>query len=109
MHDRLMRHVAIGEDDLVDVPGTAEPVEFRFIDNRDAVGIQSTSELGRISPPRNSGYLGRGKGDNLAHWVIAIDHVEVVEIATRSAEDDEPPAVSGRSRWIQLQSRCNRF
>jgi hypothetical protein len=46
MHDLLMRHIAVGEDDFVDVLGTAESIEFRFVDNSDAVGIRAPASSG---------------------------------------------------------------
>jgi hypothetical protein len=48
MHDLLMRHIAVGEEDFVDVLGTAESIEFRrrsaasrdgFNPSSDAVGF----------------------------------------------------------------------
>jgi hypothetical protein len=103
MHDVLVRHVAVREDDFIDNAGTAKLVEFGLVDNRYAIRIEPASELGRISPPRDSGYLSRCKSDNLAPRIIAIDDVEVVKIATRSAEDYDPPSRRGRSRQLQFR------
>ena len=108
MHDLLMRQVAVGEDDLVDPSRAADRIEFRLFDNSDAIRIKSTGELRRIAAPRNSGDLSRREGDDLARRIIAKDHIIVMEIATRGAEDDDVPTMLGGAGRVQPRFRCNK-
>ena len=88
MHHLLVRHVAVGEDDLVE-PRPADVFEPRLVDDWNAVGIERASQGRRIAAPADAGDLGRREGDHFERRVVAIDHVEIVEVAARGAENDD--------------------
>ncbi len=103
MHHLLMREVAIGEDDLVDPPVAAERLEPGLVEDRNAVGIERSGERRRIAAADDARDLGGGERHHLRAGIAAIDDIEVVEIAPRRAEDQDPPAGGG------ARLRGNRF
>ena len=84
----LMRHVAVGENDLIDCLRAAQFVEFRFGNDRNAIGIQRAGKRWRITTAGNAGDLRCSEGDDLGGRIIAKDHVEIMEIASCGADND---------------------
>jgi hypothetical protein len=92
VHDVLVRHVAVGEDDLLDAMRAAPGLELLLGNDGNAVGIEGAGERGRITTPGDAGDLCCGEGDHLDGGIVAIDHVEVVEVAAgRSHDHDASP------------------
>ena len=90
VHDRLVRHVAIGEHDLSHLLAARDGLELALLHDGNALRIEGTRELGRVAPSADARNLGRREGDDLDARVVAIEHVEVVEVAPGRAENDEP-------------------
>ncbi len=97
VHDVLVGHVAVGEDDPVDLLGREDPVELVLRDDRDARRVERTGELRRVATPGDAGDLGRREGDDLDARVVAVDDVEVVEVAPGGPHDHDLRAVHGSS------------
>ena len=89
MHHLFVRHIAIGEDHLIDRLGAADVLERAFILDGDAIGIEFAGQRRRITPPGDAGDLRGGEGDHPHRGIIAIDHIEIVEIAPGGAEDQD--------------------
>ncbi len=109
VHHLLMRDVAVGEDDLLDLPITAEGVQLRLVDDRNALGIKHAGELRRIAAAADAGNLRSGERDHLPRRVVAVDDVEVVEVAAGGAEDDDAPTRGCNGRRGPPRFRCSRF
>jgi hypothetical protein len=88
MHDRLVRDIAVGKNDLVDGKLLDQVNEFIFGKNRDAIGIKWARQRGGIGASFDIWDLRRSKGDNLAGRVIAKDKIEIVEIPSCRAHDE---------------------
>ena len=93
-----MAGVAVGKYDQVDRSVAHDLLELRFGPDRDAGRVERAGELGRISPLGDSGDLGRREGDHLERGIVAVDDVEVVEVAPGSAHDQDAGAGS-IGRW----------
>ena len=93
----LVRHVAVGEDDLVDVVALTQRLELRLVVDRDPVRVPRTGELGRKRAALDAGDLRRREGHHLDRGVVAQGHVEVVEVPTRGAQHDHSSHPAGRS------------
>ena len=57
VHEVDVRHVAVGEQHLVDGPVAQESRQVGLRDNRDTVGVARTGELGREPPAVDTGNL----------------------------------------------------
>src|SRR4029453_16111442 len=88
MHHALMCHVAVGEYHLLDGFPPADELQIALVHDRNAVWIARSGQRWRIVPVARPGDLGLGEGDDLALRSVAVDNVEVVEIAARGAQDD---------------------
>ena len=90
MHDLFMGHIAVGEDDLVDILGSAEFFELRFVDNRNSVRIQGAGQGRGIAPPGNARDLARREGDHPGSRVFAVHDIEIVKVASGCPQEDNP-------------------
>ena len=90
VHHVLVRHVRVGEDDVVDLMLPHELLERGLGQDRNPFRIQRPGELGRIPAPVDVRDLRRGEGDHLALGPVPIDEVEVVKVASGSAGDQHP-------------------
>ncbi len=88
MHDRFVRDIAVGKNDLIDGKLPDQVNEFIFGKNRDTIGVEWARQRGRIRASFDIWDLRRGKGDNLAGRVIAKDKIEIMEIPSRRAHDE---------------------
>ncbi len=95
VHDLLVRDVAVGEDDVIDRMGVDDRFQLSFRDDGNAVRIQGPRYLRGVPPSGDIGNLGGGKGDHAAARVIAIDHVEIMEIAAGRTHDHDVPGRIG--------------
>ena len=92
VHDLGVRHVAVGEHHLVDAPFAAERLQLGFIENGNALGVARSGQLRRVAAPGDAGDLRCGEGHHLERRIVAVDEVEVVEIAPGGAEDQDAAA-----------------
>jgi hypothetical protein len=92
MHHLLVRHIAVGEDDFVDVFPLDQVLDLGLGQDGDAIRVERTGQLGRIAAPGDVGDLRRGEGHHLAGRIAPEHPVEVVEVPTGSAQDHHPPA-----------------
>jgi hypothetical protein len=104
MHDFFVRYIAIGKNHLVDSQFPAQGFQLAFIADRDAVGIKRPGQLGRVAPAGYSGNLGRGKSDNLDMRVAPVAHIEIMEIPSSGAEDQQTLAARYASHASTLQA-----
>ena len=93
VHDFGMGEIAVGEHDLFHLARADQRLEFRLGHDRNALGIERAGERGRIAASGDAGNLGRGKRHDLERRIVAIDDVEVVEIAAGRADDHDARAV----------------
>jgi len=96
VHHELVGHVAVGENDPVDLLAGEDSLELGLRHDVDAVGVERPGERRRVAPVIDPGDLGGRERDDLDAWVVSIDDVEVVEVAPRRAHDDNLRAVHGR-------------
>jgi hypothetical protein len=96
VHHELVGHVAVCEDDPVDLLAREDPFELRLRDDVDAVRVERTRELRRVAPAIDPGNLGRRERDDLDVGVVSVHDVEVMEIAPCRAHDHDLQAVHGR-------------
>ncbi|WP_198376004.1 hypothetical protein [Neoroseomonas rubea] len=87
-----LRHVAVGEQHLVDVAARQQRGQFRLVVDWYAIRIEWAGEGGRVAPPRDARDLRRGEGDAVPRWILAEQRVEDVEVAPRRAKDDRAAA-----------------
>jgi len=90
VHDGLVGHVAVGEDDLIGPEVAHEPRQVGLGMDGDALGITRPRQLRRIAAALDVRDLGGGEGHHLGAGVVAEDRVEVVEVAARGSHDDDP-------------------
>jgi len=77
VHHLLVRNVAVGEDDFIDVVRAAQCLELRLFDDRDAFGIEPARKRRRIAPIVDPGDLGGGEGDDFDRRVATIDGIKL--------------------------------
>ena len=90
MHDLFVGDIAVGEDNLVDILGSAEFFELSFVDNGNPVWIQRSSQCGGIATAGYARDLGRREGDHLGFRVFTVHDIEIVEVAAGRPEQDNP-------------------
>jgi hypothetical protein len=84
----LVRHVRVGEDDLVDVVALDQLLELGLGTDRDAVGVELPGQLRRVDAALDVRDLRRGERDHLELVTAAVDEVEVVEVAPGGSRDE---------------------
>jgi len=89
----LVRDIAVGENDEVDVLVAAEPLEITFGDDRDRIVVQRARGLGGIEAIGDARDLCGREGHDLHVRIVSVDDVEVMEVAPCGAHDDHSPAV----------------
>jgi hypothetical protein len=89
VHDVLVRHVRVGEDDFVDSALAHERLELFLRTDRDPVGIEAAGELGRVHAAVDVRDLCRGERDDVVFVAVAVDDVEVVEVSSCGAGDED--------------------
>ena len=95
MHHFGMGEVAVGEYDLFEFLLADQGFEFGLGQDRNAPGIKRTCQRGRIAPSGDAGNLRRGEGHDLERRIVAVDDIEIVEIAPGRAHDRDARAVGG--------------
>src|SRR5690606_17604144 len=84
-----VRHVAISENDLVNLVFPNQRFEFVFATDRDTARVERSCQLGRINPVLDTGNLCCRKGDDFITFIIPVVQIEVVKIAPSGAHDDD--------------------
>ena len=87
VHHIFMRHIAVGEDDLVHLVLVDQVDQFALGVDRDAFWVQLASQFGRVGAAFDIGDLGGGESDHLVIRVVAEEDVEIVEVASGGAHD----------------------
>jgi hypothetical protein len=93
VHDRGVVHIAVGEDDLVDLPLAADAAELCLIVDGDAVRIARTCQGRRITPAGDAGDLRGREGHDVVCWVVAEGDVEIVEVAAGGSHDEDASGI----------------
>lgn len=86
-----MRDVAVREDDLIDGLLAADRVERGLRLDRDAIAVERTGQHWRVTAVADAWNLRPREGDHLGAGIVAVDDVEVVEVAAGRANDDNAP------------------
>ena len=89
VHDVLVGHVGVGEDDDFDAVLLDELGHLGLVVDRDAVRVVRTGELGRVLAVVDVRDLRGREGDDLVLLPLAEVGVEVVEVATRGSHDED--------------------
>jgi hypothetical protein len=84
-----MRHIRVGEHDLVDTLTRDDVCELFLRDDRYPLRITVPRKFGRIAAAVDVGDLGRSEGHDLDVLAAAERNVEVVEVAAGGAGDDD--------------------
>ena len=90
-------HVAVRKDDLVDFLLADDGLEVLLGEDRYPPGVVRAGERRRIAPAVDVRNLGGGEGDDLVPVIVAVDDVEVVEVAPGGAHDDGAYALHAAS------------
>ena len=96
MHHGLVWHIAIAEDDKIHVMVVDHGLKLRLGHDGDALGVLLSGQFRRVAPPVDAGDLGGREGHHLRTRIVAIDDVEVMEIASCGAHDHDLRAVHDR-------------
>ena len=96
-HHARMVYITVSEDGLIDGFFTTQGLQLGFVDNRDAIGIgiALAGKGRRVTTSRDLRHLGRGESDDPALRIIAIRHIEVMEVSTSCPHDDNVGRFSG--------------
>ncbi len=89
VHDMGVLDIAVGEDHLVDRLSLAGLGQIAFVEYANAIGISGSGQrngIASIGDPRD---LGRRERNDHTRRIVAIDHIEVVEVAACRAHDDD--------------------
>ena len=89
MHHVLVRHVGVGEDNIVDVVLADQVGELGLGPDRDPFGIELARQEWGIDAPCDVGDLRRRERDDVVLVAVSIDDVEVVEVAAGRARDQD--------------------
>ncbi len=89
VHDVFVGHIAVGEIDLGHVELADEGIELLLGVDGDAVGIELSGQDGRILAALDVGDLRSREGHNLEIRIVPEVGVEIVEIASGGAHDDD--------------------
>src|SRR3989442_430359 len=90
MPDVRVVDVGVSEDACLRTESLDEPWELFFRKDRDSFGVLFPREGGRILPSLDPRDLRGGKRDDVVRRIVAEIDVEVMEVAARGAEDDDP-------------------
>ena len=90
VHHVLVRHIRVGEDDVLDLVALDQLLELALRRDRNPFGIEVARELARVDAPVDVGDLRRREGDHLVLLAASVDEVEVVEVAAGRARDEYP-------------------
>src|SRR2546422_6867110 len=82
--------VGVCEDARLGTEPLDEPRELFFRKNRDSFGVQVPREGGRILQSLDPRDLRGGERDDVVRRIVAEIDVEIMEVAARGAEDDDP-------------------
>ena len=99
MHHVLMRHVAVGEYDVVNTLFAAYGFEGGFRQDRNAVRIERAREFRWIPASRDAWDLRGGERDNIMSRIVTVNDIEVMKVAAGRAEDHHTPPISGCFTW----------
>jgi hypothetical protein len=88
MHYRRVLHVAIGENDSVDITIANDPLHLLLFQDRDPFRVLRARQLGWIATVGYVGYLSRGESDYPELSVVTKHDVEVVKIPASSAQNE---------------------
>ncbi len=92
VHDDRVRDVAVGEHHPVHSLAETDRLQVGLVEDRDAVRVVRSGQRSRIPSVAQPGNLGLGERDHAHLGVLAIDHVEVVEVAPGGAHDQDAGA-----------------
>ena len=90
MHHGLVADIAVAERDPVDPLVTDDPLELILGQDRDALRVEGSGELDRIPSIRDARDLRGRESHDLGRRVVAIQDVEVVEVASCGSHDHDP-------------------
>jgi hypothetical protein len=88
VHNDLVRHIAVGKDDLIGVVFMDQVDQLTFGEDGDSGRIEFASQLGGVRSALNVGDLGCREGDYIVGWIVAEAHIEIVEIPSSGTHDN---------------------
>jgi hypothetical protein len=98
VHHVLVRHVRVGEHDLVYVEVRDQPAQVFLGVDGDAIWIGGPCKLGRVATSLDAGDLSGRERDHLYLRIVAVGDVEVVEVAPCGAHDQDVPHATSSLR-----------
>jgi len=88
MHDVLMGHIGISEDDLIDLMFPDQVYQRILRHDRDTLGVQAAGQLSRVGSAFNIRNLCSRECHHLVVLVVAEIDIEVVKVAAGRAHDN---------------------
>jgi hypothetical protein len=88
-----MRDVALGTHDLIDRMGFAQRVELGFGYDRNPAWVERPCKRRRVSSTGDPENLRCRECHHFGRRVVAIDDIEVMEVATCCADNDDASAL----------------
>ncbi len=89
MHDVDVTQIAVRKDDQVDRLTGDRPFELLLLEDRNALRIEPPGELRWVPAAGDARNLGRRERNDRRAGIVAVDHVEVVEVAPRGTKDED--------------------
>lgn len=89
-HDVAVRHVRVGEDAGVDSQSVDLVDQLGLVEDGNPFRVEFAGQFSRVDPSLDVRNLGGGKAHHLEVLVVAEQHVEVVEVASRGSQDQNP-------------------
>jgi hypothetical protein len=100
MHHVLVRYIAIGENNLIDMMRSAKLFKVCLGDNFDSIGIKWSRQRCRIPPTSNAGNLRGGECNDIGRSIATVHHVEVVEVSPCRPGNNNSATLRAAFCWL---------
>src|SRR5206468_249517 len=89
VHDVVVRHVGVGEDDEVDLEVADQPGDLLLLVDRDPGGVPRARQGGRVPAAGDVRDLRGGEPDDIERRIVPEAEVEVMEVPTGRTHDQD--------------------
>jgi hypothetical protein len=100
VHHRFVGNVAVGEYGFIGLQVPALRGKVGFLEDRDAVRIQRSGQGRRVAAPGDARNLRRRKGHDIVCLVLPEHDIEVMEVTSRGAHDDDALSLPARRHGL---------
>ena len=115
MHHMLMGDVAISEHHFIDGMSAAQSLELRLFADRNASRVKPPGQRRWVAATIDIGNLSCREGDDFNRRIVAVDHIEIVEVPSGGSHNDDASApktallAGPQQRFICKKLRAGRF